>query len=357
MKVAFIGFKQSGKSTIFSAVSGKKPPTGPTLSASEAVVPVPDDRFELLTRLYKPAKTVCATVDCLDLPGISLVDHAQRAAARKIINEARGCDMTVFVVRAFESEMVPPYRDSVDARRDFRELQSEFVLSDLELVLTRIERLEKQITIGSKTKDQDQAELAVHRKFQAALEEEKPARSVPLDEREDELVRSLGLLTMKPFMVLVNIGESDVGKDESAFLGAVDPSIPVVAMSAQIELELSQLDGESRKEFMDDLGLHESASSRFVNACYRALGLISFLTVGPDEVRAWPIREGSSALDAAGKIHSDIRRGFIRAATMSYSDLVALGDEKAVKEAGKLRLEGKTYTVQDGDIIEFKFNV
>ncbi len=355
MKVAFIGFNQSGKSTVISAVSGKKEPAGPTTSSSEAVVPVPDGRLDWLTGLYKPKKTVHATVDCLDLPGISFVDPPHRAMARRIIGEARLTDMFVFVARAFQAPEVPAYRGSVDPVRDFKELQAEFLLSDLELVETRMERLEKQLRIGGKTKEQDQAEFAVHEKLKAALEEEKPTRSVELEAREEELIRSLGFLTMKPYLLLVNVDEDHL-HDERKFREAAG-NVSLVALSAKIEFELSQLDGESRAEFMKDLGLEQSASSRFVNACYDALGLISFLTVGPDEVRAWPIRRGSTALDAAGKIHSDIRRGFIRAVTMAYEDIRTLGDEKAVKEAGKLRQEGKTYIMQDGDLVDFKFNV
>jgi ribosome-binding ATPase len=260
------------------------------------------------------------------------------------------------VVREFENEAVPAYRAVINAVRDIRELQAEFILSDLELVTTRIEKLQKDVLKASKTQKQDQAELELHTKLQAVLEEEKPAALAIESEQEVELIRSLGLLTLKPIMVVVNIGENSL-QEKFDFSGVVDQSVPVVTLCAKLEQELAQLDEASKAEFMKDLGIVESAASKFVNSCYSAMGLISFLTVGEDEVRAWPIRLGISALDAAGKVHSDIKRGFIRAETIAYKDMRELGDEKAVKAAGKMRLEGKTYIVQDGDIINYRFNV
>ncbi len=356
MKVALVGLTQSGKSTLVSAVSGRMASVNTAAQVTTTAVPVPDVRMDWLTELYQPKKTVHATIDCIDVPGFDFTENSGRAAAKRVIDQVRAVDMFVLVVRAFISDSVTSYRGSVDARRDVIELLSEFLLADLEMVTTRVERLTVQATKPSKTQAQDKEELALYQKLQGVLEESKPVRTVVHTERDYELVSALGLLTLRPIMVVINVSEDKL--DEKLDLsGVVDESVPIVALSARVEQELSTLDAPSRKEFMADLGITESAASRFVNSCYTAMGLIGFLTVGPDEVRAWPLRKGAPALEAAGKIHSDIKRGFIRAETISYDDLKTLGSEKAVKAAGKMRLEGKTYIVQDGDIINFRFNV
>ena len=355
MKVALTGLPQSGKSTLLSAVSGKDvPPMGVT-NIEEAVVPVPDERLEWLTEYYKPKKTVHAAIDCLDLPGFSFTDDRGRTAARRLIDQIRTVDLLVLVIRAFDNPSVPPYRNSVDPARDLEELRTELLLADLELVTTRIERLEKQVNKPTKTQSRDKAELALQRKLQETIEAEKPISSAISSEKEVEIVKSLGFLTMKPMLIAVNIDENRL--EGEVDLGEGMEGVNEVKISAGLEHELSLLDSESRQEFMADLGLTESAVSKFVNSCYSALGLISFLTVGSDEVRAWPILNGTTALDAAGKIHTDIKRGFIRAETFSYEDLKEAGDEKALKAAGRIRLEGKEYGVKDGDIINFRFNV
>ena len=355
MKTALLGLSQSGKSTIFSAISGKAIPPAGLNAIEEAIVRVPDERLLWLEKLYKPQKRVHATVDVLDLPGFSFTEEHGRTAARRLIGQIRTVDMLVLVVRAFEDPSVPPYRNSVNPKRDLMELQTELLLSDLELVTTRIEKLEKQVTRPTKTQAQDKAELALHKRLQEAIEAEQPISSAIQTDDELTIIKSLGFLTLKPMAVVIDVGENDL--DKSFDLGGVIGSAPVVTMCAKLERELAQLDEDSRTTFMADLGIKESAAEKFVTICYSALGLISFLTVGSDEVRAWPIHKGTIALDAAGKIHSDIKRGFIRAETMAYDDLKTLGDEKAVKAAGKMRLEGKEYVVKDGDIINFRFNV
>lgn len=356
MKVALIGLQQSGKSTILSAISGKEPAPMGSAEIHEFIVPVPDQRLDWLAGLYKPQKIVHGTVDCLDLPGLSFIDEHGRAAARKLFGNVRTVDLFVVVVRAFENESVAKYRDRIDPAKDLEELRTEFLLADLELVTTRIEKLEKQVHKPTKTQAQDKAEYELQLKLQKAIEAEQPISSAVKTDQEKEIIKSLGFLTLKPMMVVVNIGEDQLDKPFDLSKIA-DPGADVIPLCARIESELAGLDAESRKEFMADMGLKESAAAKFVQSCYKTLGLISFLTVGEDEVRAWPITAGTSAHDAAGKVHSDIKRGFIRAETMAYNDLKTLGDEKAVKAAGKMRLEGKTYIVQDGDIINFRFNV
>jgi hypothetical protein len=356
LKVALLGLLQSGKSTIFSAISGKKISASGTAAIEEAMVQVPDERLDWLNSYYKPKKTTYATIDCLDLPGFNFADEHGRAAARRLIGQIRTVDLLILVLRAFENPSVPPYRNRVDPAADLIELRTELLLSDLELVTTRIEKLEKQITKPTKTQPHDKAEMALQKRLQEAIEAEKPISSAVKSEEEREIIKSLGFLTLKPMVITVNVGENQSEK-KFDFSPGIDKSVPVVSLCAELEYELAQLDLESRREFMADLGITEPAKARFVKSCYSALGLISFLTVVSDELRAWPVKQGTVALDAAGKVHSDIKRGFIRAEVFNFNDLKALGSEKAVKAAGKVRLEGKDCVVHDGDIINFRFNV
>ena len=337
---------QSGKSTLFSAISGKQMLPAGTTTIEQAVVASPDERIDWLTNLYKPKKTVYATIDCLDVPGLNFADEHGRAAARRLIDQIRIVDMLALVIGAFEGGANPV--------KDLNDLRTELLLTDLALVTTRVEKLEKEAHKPSKTQAHDKAELELQKKLQTAIESEKPIRSAIANDAELEMVKSLGFLTLKPMVVAVNVNEGGLDKK---FDFGLDASTPVISVCAKIDYELSQLDAESRKQFMADLGITESAAGKFVHACYRTLGLISFLTVGPDEVRAWPIKQGTIAHDAAGKVHSDIKRGFIRAETFGFEDIKQLGSEKALKAAGKIRLEGKEYVVRDGDIINFRFNV
>lgn len=356
MKVALVGLLQSGKSTLLASISGKEIPAIGSTTIEEAIVPVPDERIDWLTGHCNPKKTTYATIDCLDVPGFNFTDEHGRAAARRLINKIRTVDMLVLVVRAFENPAVPSYRSAIDPAGDLAELQTELLLADLELVSTRIEKLEKQIHKPTKTQAHDKAELALQLKLQEAIESEKPISSAIQNDSEREMIKSLGFLTLKPMAVAINTGEDQLDKNFD-FGRRLDSSVPVTTICAKLEYELAQLDAESRAEFMEDLGITQSGTGKFVNSCYSALGLISFLTIGSDEVRAWPIRDGTIAVDAAGKVHTDIKRGFIRAETFGYDELKEHGDEKALKAAGKIRLEGKDYLVKDGDIINFRFNV
>ncbi|OHB67713.1 MAG: hypothetical protein A2Y77_13765, partial [Planctomycetes bacterium RBG_13_62_9] len=291
MQVALLGLTQSGKSTILSATSGKQMPPGGAMAIEEAIVPVPDERLEWLTKLYKPKKTVHGTIDALDVPGFDFTSDHGRAAARRLIGQIRTVDMLVLVVRAFEDPSVPAYRNSVDPKRDLAELRTEVLLADLELVTTRVEKLEKQVLKPTKTQAHDKMELALQKKLQETIEAEKPISSAVETDEERAIIKSLGFLTLKPMAVVVNVGEDEL--DKQVDLGPVDASTPVVTLSAKLEHELAQLDADSRKAFMSDLGIRESAGGKFVKVCYSATGLISFLTVGEDEVRAWPIKQGT----------------------------------------------------------------
>ncbi|HCO94206.1 MAG TPA: redox-regulated ATPase YchF [Phycisphaerales bacterium] len=356
MKVALIGLLQSGKSTILASLTGKAIPAIGSASIEETIVPVPDERFDWLAEYSKPKKKTHATIDCLDLPGFNFTDEHGRAAARRLIGQIRTVELLVLVVRAFDNPTVPPYRNMVDPARDLAELQTELLLADLELVTTRIDKLEKQVHKPTKTQAHDKAELALQKKLAEAIESEKPISSAIETLTERDMIKSLGFLTLRPIVVAINVGEDQLDR-KFDFTEQLGDSVPVIKICAKLEHELSQLDAESRAEFMADLGITESAASKFVKSCYSALGLISFLTIGSDELRAWPIRKGTIALDAAGKVHTDIKRGFIRAETFGYDELCELGSEKALKAAGKIRLEGKEYVVQDGDVINFRFNV
>jgi GTP-binding protein YchF len=348
LKVALVGFLQSGKSTLFSAISGKRIPHAGSAAIEQAVVSSPDERIDWLSKLHKPEKTIYATIDGLDVPGLNFADEHGRAAARRFIDQVRTVDMLALVIGAYE--------DSADPAKDLTDLSTELLLADLALVITRIENLEKQLHKPARTQPHDKVELELQKKLQAAIEAEKPICSAIANDAELEMIKSLGFLTLKPMVVAVNVGEDRQDK-KFGFAGRIGPSTSVITVCAKLEYELSRLDAESRQQFMADLGMTESAAAKFVHACYRALGLISFITIGSDEVRAWPIEQGTSALEAAGKVHTDIKRGFIRAEVFHFDDLKKLGSEKAVKAAGRIRLEGKDYIVQDGDVINFRFNV
>ncbi|MBU8920371.1 MAG: YchF family ATPase [Bacteroidales bacterium] len=356
MIVAFTGLQQSGKTTLFSAVSGKEPSPGKQGSVDEAVVSVPDPRFKWLVDYYDPQKVTNATIECLDLPGIDPLTSEGLAMSRRILGAARKADMLALVIRAFDRDDGGDQDKKKGPLRDLEILRGELLLADLELVTTRIERLMKEVKKPSKFQQERKAELEVQVKLQEVLEDDRSASDADLSENELDIVRSLGLLTMKPVIAVFNTDDNRLGIDASEICGG-DCPVTSIAICAEIEKELPGLDDESRKEFMNELGLEKSAADLFVRTCYTAMGLISFLTVGEDEVRAWPVKKGTPALEAAGKIHSDIKRGFIRAETMSYGELREFGDEKALRAAGKARLEGKEYVVRDGDIISFRFNV
>jgi GTP-binding protein YchF len=354
MKIAFIGPPQSGKSTLFQAVTGHAAGGHHAPGEQIAVVKVPDPRLDVLAKLYSPKKYTEATIDVVDVPSFSQETAAQQAEFRKALPTVRKCDAIVAVVRAFDNPSVPPYRSSVDARADLEELVTELNFCDLETVSTRIERLESALKKPTKTHDKEKRELELMQRCQKALESEQPITTALQNDDEKKALASFGFLTEMPLIAAINVGESGAA-DAPPF--EYPHAQATISLCAELEAQISQLDPGDRQAFMDDMGLKASARDRLIRTCYGAVGLISFLTAGEDEVRAWSIRKGSDAVEAAGKIHSDIARGFIRAETVAFDDLVAHSDMKGVKAAGKTRLEGKTYVVQDGDIINFRFNV
>ena len=354
MRFALIGPPQSGKSTLFSAITGQPLDPAHAMSEQLTAVDVPDDRLDYLAGLYKPKKYTPAHLEFLDLPGASLADAHGQAEFRRWMQSARKCDGLVMVVRSFSSDSVMKYRDRVDAGADVDELHTELIFADLEQVINRVEKLEKAASRPSKTHDHDVRELAMMKRVQEALESEAPVSKAIHNDEERTIALSFGFLTLKPVIVVINVGEAQVSEPPPFEHPHVRATI---ALSAEIEAEIAQLEPEDRNTFLEDLGLSQPAKVRLIRTCYEAVGLISFLTCGPDEVRAWTIPSGTEAVAAAGKIHSDIQRGFIRAETVAFDDLKAHGDMKGAKNAGKVRLEPKHYIVKDGDIINFRFNV
>jgi len=354
MKAAIIGLPYSGKSTLFTAATSQRIDPAEMPQERLAVVAVPDERLAFLTQLYSPKKVTPATLEFIDIPGFSLADAQGRQQLRKHLPTLRLCDCIVLVVRDFQNAAVPPYRNRVDREADLAELWEELIFADLETVTNRVEKLEKALLKPTKTHDQEKRELAAMKACQAALESGKPLSSCAHNEDERKAMASFGFLTEKPAVVVYNVDEERAASGEAK---TPEHFHSAVALCAETEAQIAELDPADRAAFLVDLGITVPARDVLIQRCYDAMEMISFLTMGPDEVRAWPIRKGTCAVDAAGKIHSDLARGFIRAETVAYADLFAAGDMKGAKAGGKVRQEGKTYTVQDGDILNIKFNV
>jgi len=356
MRVALVGPPSSGKSVLFAAVAEAggshvdvHRPDQPHL----AVVKVPDERLPWLAELESSKKITYAELEFLDLPGFDLSDEAGRSRASAHWSAMRQSDMLVFVVRAFADPTVATYRSRVDPAADVEELLAEMLFADLDQVTNRIEKLQLALRKPTAQRDENQRELALMQRLGETLEAEKPIADAVTNEMEAKLIRSFAFLSQKPVLVVLNCSEDALGEAPPQEVA----SLPCVRLSAKIEEEIAELPDDERGEFLADLGVEASARDVLIRACYERLDLVSFLTVGPTEARAWTIPAGMDALNAAGAIHSDMQRGFIRAETVAYDDLRAAGDMKGAKAAGKVRLEGKTYIVQDGDVIYFRFNV
>jgi len=359
MKITIIGLSNSGKTTVFNALTGLDIETAvyPTTSGDPhlGVVKVPDERVDRLSEIFRPKKITYATIEYVDFLGITKGDIKQN---RKVFDLIKDADAIVHVVRAFEDESVVHPLGGIDPARDIETLELELIFGDLEFVEKRLERMEENIRRGKKP---DESEKKLLLKCKDILMKETPLRDVEFTEEERKAMRPLQFSSTVPEVVVVNIGEKDLQTDAAKNLHAAlktrFPSLPVLTLCGKIEMEIAQLSPDEKKPFLDELGIDEPASNRLIHTCYDILGLISFLTAGEDEVRAWTIKKQTSALHAAGKIHSDIERGFIRAEIISYDDFIASGTMHAAREKGLLRLEGKTYEVRDGDIINFRFNV
>ncbi len=350
LKIGIIGRPQAGKSTLFQLLTNHQ--VGSGNKAQVAVGKIPDPRIDALTKLHNPRKVTYATIDFWDVPGFL---PGQNAAG--FLESVRDVDALVLVVRAFESDIVPSY-NGLQPYGDFNDIQQELLVTDWSLLETRLERIVKQRAKNP----QALGELSVLEKCQATLEQDLPLRELKLDEDEEKVLRTYDFMTKKPLIVVVNLDEEQMRTDsypqKEQLEGELSRmNLPLIKVSAQIETEISALDPEDAALFMEELGLTDTGIARLARTVYKHLGLISFFTVGEDEVRAWTIKEATMAKQAAGKIHSDIERGFIRAEVVSYDDLMECGNQQAVKEKGRFRLEGKDYIVHDGDVISFRFNV
>jgi len=348
MRVAIIGLPQSGKSTIFAAVTGIHSEPGAAREPRHAVVRVPDPRLAYLTDLYQPKKVTEATIEFIDVPGCALDEAKGQEEWRRLLPVVRQAELLAVVVRDFSNAAVPAYRNRVDAKADFAAVWDELIFADLDAVTTRVDRLEKALKKPSKTHEAEKRELALLLRCREALEAGSPLSTVLSTDEERRLLSSFAFLTERPLLCIRNVSDDASSMTEGLDVDHVAESL---ALSAAVEAEIAMLDPADRPAFLADLGFAESARDRSIRTCYRACGLISFLTMGADEVRAWTIPLGATAVEAAGKIHTDLARGFIRAETVSYDDLVALKDLKGARAGGKVRKEGKAYVVSDGDIL------
>jgi GTP-binding protein YchF len=363
MRIAIIGFQKSGKTTIFNALTGQQAETSAyatgRLTTNHAIVKVPDPRLDQLSALFKPKKHTPATVEYFDLAGIVRPEgSAGDGLGDKQLAEIATADALLAVVRGFvDAAGAPP-----DSATDIEAIALEMVLSDLKKIDNRIERIDKQIhKAPAKEKEALVIELEGVQKLKSALEEGTPARAVDLTGDQLRAIRGFQLLTMKPAMFLVNEGEAEwaADKGQPVALGALAavPRTMAKRLCGLTEMEISQLEGDDRADFLATYGIEEPAAHRVIRLCYELLGRISFLTVGPDECRAWTIERDTAAPQAAGAIHSDLERGFIRAEVIGWEDLLALGTYAEARKHGKLRVEGKHYIVQDGDVINILFSV
>jgi len=359
MKIGLIGLPQTGKTTLFNLLTGQEvESTFAAKGPNTGIGNVPDPRIDFLTELYKPKKVQYAQIEFTDIAGFSTAAEGQKSAAARFLNDVRPCDALVHVLRAFESEEIVHEQLTIDPARDLEQVETEILFADMELVEKRIERIKN----GKKINKENKEELDRLERCYAWLESGRSMRDMELTEEERDSMRSYAFLTEKPRLVVVNLDENQYKKKEYPQREALQAmceklNVPLIELCALMELEISRLDDEDKAIFMEDLGLSQPGIAVLARAVYHHLGLISFLTAGESEVRAWTIPKGITAKMAAGKIHSDIERGFIRAEVVKFADLKELGTMQKVKEKGLFRLEGKEYIVEDGDIITFRFNV
>ena len=362
MKVGIVGFPFVGKTTVFNALTSASAKTGEfSLGVKEAnrgVVKVPDERLYKLAPLYDPKKVSPAEVEYIDVAGM-VKETKEKGSEAEFYHSLREVDELAHVVRLFKDDNVMHVSGSIDPPRDIKSLDLDLMVIDLDIIEKRLKRLEK--TVASSKDEEDRRELQVLHRFKEALDQEVPLREVELSAEEGRLVRGYGFLSQKPLLLILNLDEEQIKtKDDlegelSEFQGR--KKIQVCSVCGKLEMELSQLEDEDRKVFMDDLGLKESAVNRVIKSSYKLLDLISFFTANENEVRAWTISSGTRAIKAAGTVHSDMERGFIKAEVIGFDQLSELGSVHKAKEKGTLKLEGKEYVVQDGDVIFFRFNV
>ena len=366
MQVAIIGLARSGKTSVFNSLTRGEARTGGfgAVEVNTGVVKVPDERLTRLTALFRPRREVPADVTYVDLPGLAGggEGHAGGDIPAEQLARLRTADAFLHVVRAFEDPSVPHPLLSVDPLRDLEQLELELTLADHGVVERRLEKLRTTGRHGTPAeREANEREEAVLDRLLPALAAGRPVRDVELTVDDEVRLRGFRLLTQKPVLVVLNVGEGDIARAadlaDGLAAGLGHAHTQVLALSARIEMEIGQLEPDEAEAFRADLGLEGSSLERVIRASYSLLGLISFFTAGPDETRAWTVPRGASAVDAAGAIHSDLARGFIRAEVVGWQELLELGSLAEARRHGRLRSEGKTYQVQDGDVIEILFNV
>lgn len=366
MRLPITGLANSGKTTIFNALTGLSLPT--TMHITREIEPqiasveVPDRRLDNLARLFKPARITHAVVEYIDYIGLTKGDISHN---RKVFDLVKDADAIVHIIRAFEDETVIHPLGNLDPLRDLGTVEFEFIFGDLELVTKRLQRIEEARKKGKRPHEE---EIKVLLKCKDALEAEKPLRFVDFDEEEQKILRPMQFLSDKPEVIVFNTDEHMSSRDRQYLIEKTEEyfkkfnpdyedKVKIISLSGKLEMELSRMTPQEQQEFLSGLGIDEPAMNKLIKVSYGLLRFISFFTVGKDEVKAWTIKEGTNAQKAAGKIHSDMERGFIRAEVVSYEDFIKEGSFAPLREKGLLRLEGKDYIVKDGDIINFRFNV
>ncbi|CCX36506.1 gTP-dependent nucleic acid-binding protein engD [Clostridium sp. CAG:1000] len=364
LKAGIIGLPNVGKSTLFNAITKKNILAAnypfATIDPNVGVVTVPDKRLEVLNDMYMPERLIATQYEFIDIAGLVKGASTGEGLGNKFLANIREVDAIVQVIRCFENKDIIHVEGTIDPIRDIEIVNYELILSDLEIVENRLAKIEKKATTSNDK--EGLYEVSLLKKLKEILSSGKMLRLKEFDEKESKLIKTYNLITNKPFIYLANVSEDDLLTNDNPYVNKVreyasKEKSSVVLMCAKIESELSELDEESKKEFLKDLGIQNSGLDSLIHNTYHLLGLKTFFTVGSDEVRAWTFKDGMTAPECAGLIHTDFQKGFIKAEVMSYDDLVKYGSEIKVKEAGRARLEGKDYIMQDGDICLFRFNV
>jgi GTP-binding protein YchF len=356
MRLGIIGLPQSGKTTLFNALTRGTAPTGVSTGKIEvhtAVVNVPDPRVDRLSDLFKPKKTIYAKVTYADIAGLD-GSAGKSGISGTLLNQLTQMDGFIHVARCFMDENVPHPQESVDAARDIAVMDTEFILNDLIAVERKLERLADERKKGAgREKLVVEKEIELFNRFHETLSAETPLRDIPISADEERTLSGFGFLSRKPQLIILNLGEGQA----APAITYTHKHCTLVPLQGKLEMEIAQLPPDEALLFLQEYGIEEPSLNRMIRLSYDLLGLQSFFTVGPDECRAWTVRRGATALEAAGEIHSDLQKGFIRAEVVTYADLIALGGLAEARTHGKLRLEGKEYIVQDGEIVHIRFNI